>query len=132
VNPYFCGVKPAIKIREMVRLPRRMLWALVMEGVETTRMVKVYARHGRGKLRLMPAHRKPTPEELREAGEQLKDLPRFLPFFVVVVVPMPGVTEGYALVAITLEKWLGHKIRLLPSQIRKALQAEKKDETPGE
>lgn len=116
----------------MTRLPRRMLWALVMEGVETTRMMRIYARHGRGKLRLMPAHRRPTPEELREAGEQLKDIPRFLPFFVVVVVPMPGVTEGYALVAITLEKWLGHKIRLLPSQIRKALQSDKPEEPPGE
>lgn len=116
----------------MTRLPRRMLWALVMEGVETTRMVRIYARHGRGKLRLMPAHRKPTPEELREAGEQLKDIPRFLPFFVVVVVPMPGVTEGYALVAITLEKWLGHKIRLLPSQIRHALQSEKPEIPPEE
>ena len=95
-----------------------MLWALVMEGVETTRMIKVFGRHGSGKLRITPAHRNPTPEELREAMEQLRDIPRFLPFFVVILVPLPGVTEGYALVAVTLEKWLGHRVRLLPSRFR--------------
>lgn len=107
-----------------------MLWALLMEGVETSRMMHVYARHGTGKLRIIPKHKKPTPEEMREASEQLKDIPRFLPFFVVVVVPVPGVTEGYALVAITLEKWLGHKFKLLPSQFRGILEpAETKEES---
>jgi hypothetical protein len=52
---------------------------------------------------------------LREAVEQLKDVPRFLQFFVIVVVPVPDITEGYALAAVTLEKWLGQKTWLLPS-----------------
>ncbi len=89
-----------------------------MEGVDTTKMLQVFGRHGSGKLRLTPAHRHPTPAELEEALEQLKDIPRFLPFFVVVLVPVPGVTEGYALVALTLEKWLGHKFKFLPSRFR--------------
>lgn len=108
-----------------------MLWALVMEGVETSRMVHVYARHGTGKLRIIPKHKKPTPEELKEASEQLKDLPRFLPFFVVVAVPVPGVTEGYALVAVTLEKWLGNKFRLLPSQFRDIIESVTEDTEEG-
>lgn len=116
------------KFREISRLPRRMLWALVMEGVETTRMVQVFARQGSRKLRLTPAHRQPTPEQIKEAVEQLKDLPRFLPFFVIVVVPVPGVTEGYAIVAMTVEKWLGHKFRLLPSRFREVLEPEKTEE----
>ena len=116
-----------MKFREITRLPRRMLWAMVMEGVETTRMVKVYARQGTGKLHLTPAHRNPTPEELQQAGEQLKDIPRFLPFFVVVVVPLPGVVEGYALMAITLERWLGERFRLLPSQFRPIFKPEPKE-----
>ncbi len=122
-----------MKFREMARLPRRMIWALVMEGVDTTRMVRVFARHGTGKLHLTPAHRHPTPAELQVAVEQLKDIPRFLPFFVVVVVPLPGVTEGYALAAITLERWLGHRFRLLPSRMRDAMQPEEKapEETEG-
>lgn len=117
-----------MKFREMTRLPRRLLWAMVMEGVETTRMVKVFARHGRTKLRIIKSHRSPTPEELREAVEQLKDIPRFLPFFVVVIVPLPGITEGYAIVALTLERWLGHRMKLLPSQFRSVFRPTNIDE----
>jgi len=98
-----------------------MLWAFLMEGVETKQMLHVYARYGRGKLLFFTKTNDPTPEELQKAKEQLKDIPRFLPFFIVVVVPAPGVTEGYALLAITLEKWLGRRISLLPSQFRKVL-----------
>lgn len=111
-----------------------MLWALVMEGVETTRMVRTFARQGRSKLNLRSKHPHPTEEELAEAIEQLKDIPRFLPFFVIVVVPLPGVTEGYALVAITLERWLGNRFRFLPSQFRDVLhrraEEKKKAELP--
>ncbi|MBL7825316.1 MAG: hypothetical protein JNJ57_01715 [Saprospiraceae bacterium] len=114
-----------MKLREFIRLPRRVLWAFVMEGVDTTRMLDVFRRHGTGKLRLTPAHRKPTQEELDAAIEQLKDIPRFLPFFVVVLVPVPGVTESYALVAITLEKWLGDRFRLLPSRFQHIFDKEK-------
>jgi hypothetical protein len=120
-----------MKFREVIRLPRRMLWAMVMESVDTTRMLGVLGRHGTGKLRITPASRNPTPEELAEALEQLKDIPRFLPFFVVVLVPVPGVTEGYALMAVTLEKWLGAKFRFLPSRFR-AVMDESKDKAKEE
>ena len=119
-----------MKFREVIRLPRRMLWAMVMEGVDTTRMLSVFGRHGTGKLRLTKASRNPSPEELQEALEQLKDVPRFLPFFVVVLVPLPGVTEGYALMAMTLEKWLGARFRFLPSRMRKVMDGEKEPEPP--
>ena len=115
-----------MKLRDIRKLPRRMLWAMVMEGVETTRMVKVFARHGTGKLRITPAHRNPTSEELREAVEQLKDIPRLLPFFVVVLVPVPGIAEGYALVALTMERWVGKRMKFLPSQFRQLLKPEEK------
>ena len=115
----------AMKFREVIRLPQRLLWGLVMEGVETTQMLRVFARHGSGRLRLTAVHRHPTAEELAEALEQLKDIPRFLPFFVVVVVPLPGVTESYTLVAVTLERWLGQRVRLLPSQFREILRRDK-------
>lgn len=110
-----------MKLREITRLPRQMLWAVVLEGVDAGRMMNVYARHGSGKLRLTPAHRHPTPEELREAGEQLKDTTRFLPFFVAAIIPVPGVVQGYVLVAVSLEKYLGDNIKLLPTRFRKLL-----------
>lgn len=96
-----------------------------MESLETKQMLHVYARYGRGKLLFFTKTNDPTEEELHQAKEQLKDIPRFLPFFIVVMVPAPGVTEGYALLAITLEKWLGERISLLPSQFRKVLQKNK-------
>lgn len=109
--------------RRIIRLPRMMMWALFMEGVETKEMVHIYARHGAGKLLLLSKSKQPTPEELQKAKEQLRDIPRFLPFFVVIVFPAPGVTEGYAFLAITLERWLGQRISLLPSQFRKVFKS---------
>lgn len=109
------------QFRRVIRFPRMMLWAFLMEGLETKHMVHVYVRYGRGKLFFTKTNQ-PTTEELQRAKEQLKDLPRFLPFFIIVMVPAPGVTEGYALLAITLEKWLGRRITLLPSQFRKLFQ----------
>lgn len=110
------------QFRRIIRLPRMMLWALFMEGVETRQMMRTYVRHSAGKLLLISKSKQPTEEELRQAKEQLKDIPRFLPFFVIIVVPAPGVTEGYAFLAITLERWLGQRITLLPSQFRKIFQ----------
>lgn len=110
------------QFRRVIRFPRMMLWAFLMESIETKQMLHVYARYGRGKLLFFTKTNDPTEEELHQAKEQLKDIPRFLPFFIVVMVPAPGVTEGYALLAITLEKWLGERISLLPSQFRKAFQ----------
>ncbi len=110
------------QFRRLIRFPKMLLWALFLEGVETKQMLRTYARHSAGKLLLISKHRQPTAEELQQAKEQLKDIPRFLPFFVIVVVPAPGITEGYALLAITLEKWLGQRISLLPTQIREVFQ----------
>lgn len=109
----------------MTRLPRQFLWAIVMEGVGTTRMVHIYARLGTGKLKLTPIHRRPTREELYVAGEQLKDIPRSLIFIVVFLIPLPGMVGGYVLISIMVERWLGNKIKLLPTRFRQLLVPEK-------
>lgn len=121
-----------IQFRRLIRFPRQLLWALFMEGVETKQMLHIYARQGAGKLLLISKHRKPSEEELLRAKEQLKDIPRFLPFFVIIVVPAPGITEGYALLAVTLEKWLGHRISLLPSQMRTVFQKKSEEKSVEE
>jgi len=114
------------QFKRIIRFPRMLLWALFMESVETKQMVHTYARHGAGKLLLISKHKQPTKEELQQAHKQLRDIPRFLPFFVIIAVPAPGVTEGYALLAITLERWLGERISLLPSHLRDVFRKEKK------
>lgn len=123
-------VSTNMKLRKIIRYQQQMFWAFMVEGKETKQMLHVFLREGRGRLLVSFKSRNPSPEELRQAVEQLKDIPRFLPFFIVVVVPVPGVTESYTLLAFTLEKWLGHKFRLLPSAISKAIRG--KHEIPGE
>ena len=80
------------------------------------------AHKGIVELKIANPESGPSPAEMQKAVQQLRDIPRFLPFFVFIVVPMPGVTEGYVLLAISLEKWMGKRISLLPSQFRKVFQ----------
>jgi hypothetical protein len=117
-----------LKFQRIIRFPKMMLWAMFMEGVETKQMIHTFVREGRGKLILSTADKRPTAEEMHRAKAQLKDIPKFLPFFVIIVAPVPGVTESYVFLAITLEKWLGHKISLLPSHFRELFNAPKEED----
>ena len=115
------------RFKKITRIPRMMLWAFVMEGVETKQMIQTFALKGKIHLRISDPEKGPTEEEMSKAIQQLRDIPKFLPFFVFIVAPMPGMTEGYVLLAVSLEKWMGHKVRLLPSQFRKVFQKEEKE-----
>ncbi|GEM_PF-1430834 len=108
----------ASKFRRAIRMPRMLFWAFMMEGIETKNMVRTFVKQGRGQLLLSKQSEPPTEEEIRLAMEQLRDLPKFLPFFIFIAVPVPGVTESYVLLAVSLEKWLGQKFSLLPTHIR--------------
>ena len=61
----------------------------------------------------------PSEDEIILALEQLKDMPRFLPFLSMVFIPVPGITELYILLAYSIERMTGDKIQLLPSQFSK-------------
>lgn len=118
----------ASRLRRASRIPRLMLWAFMMEGIETKNMVRTFVKQGKGHLLLSKESEPPTEEEIRQAMEQLKDLPKFLPFFIFIAVPMPGVTQSYVLLAVSLEKWLGQKFSLLPSHIRAVFQKKNTDD----
>ncbi len=98
-----------------------------MEAVETRNMAFTFGRLLAAKLRLNGQRELPSEEEIREAIEQLKDIPRFLPFFSLVFMPVPGITEMYIVLALSLEKLSGGAISLLPSQIRKAVHGKGKE-----
>lgn len=106
------------QLRKAARVPKLVLNAFWTEGVETRNMVRTFVKQGKGQLLLTKQESAPTEDEIRRAVEQLKDLPRFLPFIVMVSMPVPGVTEGYVLLAVSIEKWLGQKVSLLPSSFR--------------
>ena len=116
------------RLKKFTRIPRRMVWAFVYESLETKQMIQTFAHRGFVELRMADPASGPSPAEMDRAVRQLRDIPRFLPFFVFIVVPMPGVTEGYVLLAVSLEKWLGRKVSLLPSQFRKVFQEPEEQE----
>lgn len=116
------------RFKKITRIPRRMLWAFVLEGEETRQMIQTFALKGKTHLRIADPEKGPTEAEMRKAMEQLKDIPRFLPFFVFIVAPMPGVTEGYVLLAVSLERWMGRRFSLLPNHFRNVFQKEEKDD----
>ena len=116
-----------MKFPEITQFSRQVLWAFVMEGVGTTKMVHTFAKQASGRLNLTPAHLHPSPEELRLADAQLKDIPRSLLFLVMFLVPVPGFVGGYALAAISMEKHFGDKVKLLPRRFRPLLHPGKKD-----
>jgi hypothetical protein len=120
----------ASKLRRAARMPRMMFWAFMMESIETKNMVRTFVKQGKGHLLLSKDSEPPTEEEIRNAMEQLKDLPKFLPFFVFIAVPIPGVTESYMLLAVSIEKWLGQKFSLLPSHFKAIFQKKKEADNP--
>ena len=101
-----------------------MLRALVMEGLETKQMAHTFLRQGKGWL-VGSTDVPPTEVEKQQAMEQLKDLPRFIPFFMLLSMPVPGVTESYVLLAVTIEKWSRSRVTLLPSNFRHVFQRDK-------
>jgi len=111
----------------VARWPRQFVGVLAMEGAGMTRMAHIYMRHGTRRLRLLPTRHSPTPAELQEAGEQLKDIPRLIFFCAAVVTPLPGFVGGYTLAAIAMERWLGGSVRLLPNRLRPLLHPDKPD-----
>lgn len=92
-----------------------------MEAMETRDMAVVFGRILSRRLGISGQQELPSEEEIKAAIEQLKDIPKFLPFFSFIFMPVPGITEMYILLAFSLEKLSKGTISLLPSQVRKAI-----------
>lgn len=92
--------------------------AAKMEAVETRDMAVTLSRLLQRRFRPNSDTPIPNEAEIKAAMEQLKDLPRFLPFFSLMFMPVPGITELYILTALGLERYSQGKISLLPSQLR--------------
>lgn len=81
-------------------------------GITLGRLMQHQLGFGKGK-------ELPSEEEIAAALDQMKDLPKFLPFFTVFFVPVPGITELYILLAYSIERLSGNTVRLLPSHFSK-------------
>jgi hypothetical protein len=101
--------------------------AAKMEAVETREMTITLSRLLRRKFRPNGDTPLPSEQEIKAAMEQLKDLPRFLPFFSLIFMPVPGITELYIVTALSLERFSKGKISLLPSQLRQLAKREEEE-----
>lgn len=88
-------------------------------GITLGRLMQHHLGFGKGK-------ELPSEEEIAAALDQMKDLPKFLPFFTVFFVPVPGITELYILLAYSIERLSGNTVRLLPSHFSKMVKGNKK------
>lgn len=92
---------------------------------ETVDMAMVFGQLLKQRLKRGSTEELPSEEEIINALEQIQDLPRFLPFFTLFFVPVPGVTEFYIFLAYGLEKLSGNRMRLLPSNFSRMVKKKK-------
>lgn len=125
----FKGRKAGIQLlgRAVIENFLKLGYAAKMEAVETRDMATTFGKLLAAKLKINKNGELPSEQEIRDALSQLKDLPRFLPFFTMVFLPVPGITEAYIFLAVTLEKLSKGNISLLPSQISKVVRGKKKE-----
>lgn len=98
-----------------------LLGALKDESLETRDMALTFGKLLQMKLRMREREDMPSQQEIHAAIQQLKDIPRFAPFFSVIVFPVPGITEMYTLLALGIEEMTDHRIKLLPNSISRAI-----------
>jgi hypothetical protein len=101
--------------------------AAKMEAVETREMAITLSRLLKRRLRPNDQKELPSEQEIKAAMEQLKDLPKFLPFFSLMFMPVPGITELYIITALSLERFSKGRISLLPSQLRQMVRKEEEE-----
>jgi hypothetical protein len=86
---------------------------------ETVEMAITFGRLLQHQLGIGKGKKLPSEEEIAQALDQMKDLPKFLPFFSIMFLPVPGITEMYIVLAYTIERLSRDNLRLLPSRFSK-------------
>lgn len=93
----------------------RVISAFKREGKETASMMRVFNYHLRNKLRLDTRGDAPTPEEVKLALEQLRDIPKLAPYALILLAsPIPFSSTMYTAAAVYLKKVTKGYINLLP------------------
>lgn len=95
--------------------------ASYLEYQETVELARTLGQLLKAQLGIVNPDKLPSEEEIAYALEQIKDLPRFLPFFTIMFMPVPGITEMYIMLAVSIEKLTGDSLKLLPSQFSKVV-----------
>ena len=96
---------------KLIKSAKSISNALWMECVETKQMLVTFTQLVCGK--------DVSTEDIYNAKAQIKDIIKLLPVTIVLIIPIPGLTEAYFGSIILLEKKFKIKTGLLPSQIAK-------------
>jgi len=103
----------------------RILKAFKNEGKETSEMMRVFNYQLRKKLNLDTRGDTPTPDEVKSALEQLKDIPRLAPYALILLSsPIPFSSVMYTAFAMYLKKVSGGYINLLPGSFNNVFDKE--------
>ena len=102
-----------------------LMCAAQREYIETQKMLVTFTQLFRYRLSKNESITPPNELEIEQARQQLQDLPKFLPFLGLAIMPLPGITEVYILAAILLERQLNGKVSLLPNQFREVFSKQK-------
>lgn len=119
--PFLNGRKSSLALigKALSHNLHKMRKATGAEMLETRDMALTLGRLLQHQLGINKGQGLPSEEEIAAAFDQIKDLPKFLPFFSLVFFPVPGITEMYILLAYSIEKLSGETVRLLPSNFSK-------------
>jgi hypothetical protein len=128
--PFISGRKSSLALigQALAQNFSKMQKATHAEYKETLDMAVTLGRLLQHQVGLGKGKSLPSEEEIRAAFNQIKDLPKFLPFITIRVVPVPGITELYLLLAYSIERLSGDSLRLLPSHFSKMVKGEKDPE----
>ena len=107
------------KAKDIKNLSKNIVSAFKQEGKETTSMFKIFNRQLRKKLNLKNRSDNPTPEEIKEALSQLRDIPKLAPYaLIMLAAPIPGSSALYTVFAYYLNKKSNGKLNILPSSFQ--------------
>lgn len=117
------------KAKGAKNLSKNIMGAFKSEGKETGKMFTVFNRKLREKLNLKNRKNNPSPEEMKEALQQLKDIPKLAPYaLILLAAPIPGSSALYTVFAYFLNKRSNGKINLLPSSFQNVLNVHQEKE----
>lgn len=118
------------KANDTKNISKNLIAAFKHEGLETKDMISVFNRQLRKKLNLKSRSDNPSPEELRDALNQLKDIPKLLPYAAIMLTaPIPGSSTLYTVFAYYLNKKTDGKINILPDSFEDVLNIDKDSKT---
>lgn len=90
--------------------------AFLNEGEENVKMLQTFSVMLMERLNINHRETLPTKDEIKQAIEQLKSIPRFIPICTLMLIPLPFGASGYITISYIIWKLSNKKINILPDK----------------